>query len=574
MNKKYLITAALPYVNNIQHLGHMVGCHLPADIFCRFQKSRGNDAIFIGGSDDHGTAVLISAKEYGMQPKELIDKLNVINHKIYETLDINYTYNSGTSTEIHSKITQEFFEALDKNGFIEERPAKMLFCPNDNIALADRFVEGTCPFCGYDHAYGDQCDKCGETYESTMLKNPHCKFCGEAAEVRETKHLYLRLDKLSYDLDKWLESKKDIFRPTVYAEAKRWINEGLLPRCITRDLPWGIKVPKPGYENKVFYVWFDAPIGYISITHELGGDELVRDRWQNPDCQIYNFIGKDNIPFHTIFFPAMMIGAKKYNNATNVVGMGFMNFEGQKFSKSKNVGIFCDGLFGSDIDIDGLRSYLVTVIPENKDSDFRWEGLKDNTNSELVGKFGNLFNRSLNMAMKNFGGEFDIDENDFTPDENDQVMIDAIKTYPEKIAELYDKTQFRDAYKTIMEYAGVGNTYLEKTAPWTMIKNGDMLGAKKVLWLCLNMCASLCIVASPIITRKTKDLWQKQLGLVGDPTASGMWEKASEFNIKKGHKTLAPEPIFARIDQDRLNDLKEQLSRRFDMSKLKDIKVD
>ena len=263
MNKKYLITAALPYVNNIQHLGHMVGCHLPADIFCRFQKSRGNDAIFIGGSDDHGTAVLISAKEYGMQPKELIDKLNVINHKIYETLDINYTYNSGTSTEIHSKITQEFFEALDKNGFIEERPAKMLFCPNDNIALADRFVEGTCPFCGYDHAYGDQCDKCGETYESTMLKNPHCKFCGEAAEVRETKHLYLRLDKLSDDLDKWLESKKDIFRPTVYAEAKRWINEGLLPRCITRDLPWGIKVPKPGYENKVFYVWFDAPIGYI-----------------------------------------------------------------------------------------------------------------------------------------------------------------------------------------------------------------------------------------------------------------------------------------------------------------------
>ncbi len=574
MNKKYLITAALPYVNNIQHLGHMVGCHLPADIFCRFQKSRGNDAIFIGGSDDHGTAVLISAKEYGMQPKELIDKLNVLNHKIYQTLDIDYTYNSGTSTQIHSKITQEFFEALDKNGFIEERPAKMLFCPNDNIALADRFVEGTCPFCGYEHAYGDQCDKCGETYESTSLKDPHCKFCGEKAEVRETKHLYLRLDKLSDDLDAWLESKKDIFRPTVFAEAKRWINEGLLPRCITRDLPWGIKVPKEGYDNKVFYVWFDAPIGYISITHELGGDELVHDRWQNPDCEIYNFIGKDNVPFHTIFFPAMMIGAKKYNNATNVVGLNFMNFEGQKFSKSKNVGIFCDGLFDSDIDIDSLRAYLVTVIPENKDSDFRWEGLKDNTNSELVGKFGNLFNRSLNMAQKNFGGEFDIDENDFTPDENDQVMIDAIKNYPEKIAEYFDKTQFRDAYKTIMEFASVGNTYLEKTAPWTLIKNGDLVGAKKVLWLCLNMCASLCIVASPIMTRKTKELWQNQLGLSGDPTADGMWTKASEFNIKKGHKTLAPMPIFARIDQDRLKDLQTQLSRRFDMSKLKDIKVD
>lgn len=250
-----------------------------------------------------------------------------------------------------------------------------------------------------------------------------------------------------------------------------------------------------------------------------------------------------------------------------------MNFEGQKFSKSKNVGIFCDGLFGSDIDIDGLRSYLVTVIPENKDSDFRWDGLKDNTNSELVGKFGNLFNRSLNMAMKNFGGEFDIDENDFTPDENDQVMIDAIKTYPEKLQNSMTKHNSVTLIKQLWNTPGLvtpilKNCTLDNDKKWRHAR------CKKILWLCLNMCASLCIVASPIITRKTKDLWQKQLGLAGDPTASGMWEKASEFNIKKGHKTLSPEPIFARIDQDRLNDLKEQLSRRFDMSKLKDIKVD
>ena len=574
MKEKYLITAALPYVNNFQHLGHIVGCHLPADIFCRFQKSRGNDAIFVGGSDDHGTAVLITAKEYGMTPKELIDRLNVVNREIYKKLEIDYTYNSGTSTKIHSDITQDFFAELEKNGLIEERPSTMLFCENDNIALADRFVEGTCPICGYDHAYGDQCDKCGETYEATALINPRCKFCGEKAVLKQTKHLYLRLDKISDDLDAWLETKKDIFRPHVYAEAKRWIKEGLLPRCITRDLPWGIKVPREGFEDKVFYVWFDAPIGYISITHELGGDEMVKDRWQNPDCKIYNFIGKDNIPFHTIFFPSMMIGAKKYNNATNVVGLSFMNFEGQKFSKSRNIGVFCDGLLNSDIDIDGLRAYLTTVIPENKDSDFRWEGLKDNTNSELVGKFGNLFNRSLNMAWKNFEGKFDIDLADIEIDENDQVMIDAIKTYPEKIAELYNKTEFREAYKTIMTYSSVGNTYLEKTAPWTHVKNGDLKTAKKILWLCLNLCASLCIVASPIITQKTKALWQEQLGLDGDPTAFDMWKYASEFNIKKGHSTCAPKPMFARIDEDRINQLKEQLSQRFDMSKLKDIKVD
>ncbi len=574
MKQKYLITAALPYVNNIQHLGHIVGCHLPADIFTRFQKSRGNEAIFVGGSDDHGTAVLISAKELGLETKELIDKLNIINHKIYNKLDIKYSYNSGTSTAIHSDITQDFFKRLDENGFIEERPSTMLFCKNDNIALADRFVEGTCPECGYDHAYGDQCDKCGATYETTKLINPHCKFCGEKAEVIETKHLYLRLDKLSDELNAWLESKRSVFRPTVLAEAKRWVNEGLLPRCITRDLPWGIKVPKEGFENKVFYVWFDAPIGYISITHELGGEALIKETWQNPDCKIYNFIGKDNIPFHTVFFPSMMIGAKKYQNATNVVGLGFMNYEGQKFSKSKNVGIFCDGLLNSDIDIDALRAYLVTVIPENKDSDFRWEGLKDNTNSELVGKYGNLFNRSLNMAWKNFEGNLDIDENDFSPNELDLEMIEAIKTYPEKIAGLFEATEFREAYKQIMAFASVGNTYLEKSAPWTAMKEGRLEDARKILWLALNMCASLCIVASPILTKRTKELWQGQLGLVGDPTAEGMWEKASEFNIKKGLKTLAPTPIFARIDQDRINELKDQLSVRFDMSTLKDLKAD
>lgn len=570
MSKKILITAALPYANNIQHLGHIVGCHLPADVFYKYNISIGNDAIFVGGSDDHGTASLISAKELGLSPKELCDKLGDIHRDIYKKLCIDYSINTCTSTKVHEEVTQDFFKRLEKNGFIEEKDSTMLYCEHDKIALADRFIVGTCPYCGYDKAYGDQCDKCGETYDEGQLKDPKCKFCGNLAVHKPTKHLYVRLDKLSADLDKWIESKKDVWRATVYKEAKRWINEGLKPRAITRDIPWGIPVPLKGYENKVFYVWFEAPIGYISITKELGGDKIIKDYWQNPDCEIYNFIGKDNVPFHTRFFPAMQIGCGKYQNAHNVVGFQFMNFEGQKFSKSNNVGIFCDGLLTSDIDIDSLRAYLVTVFPEVKDSDFKWEGFKDNTNSELVGKYGNFFNRTINMINKNFDGslDFEIDKNVYL-DDNDRNLISAISEYPDKISKLFSETNFRDAYKTIMAYATVGNTYLENTAPWNLIKNGKVEEARKVLYICLNLCKSLAIVASPILPNKTREIWTEQLNFASSPAEKGFWNEAKLVNIKKNHKILAPKPLFARIDEDMIEKYKEHFKTKFDMNSLK-----
>ena len=586
MSKKVLITAALPYVNSLPHFGHMVGCHLPADVFYRFQKSIGNDAIFVGGSDDHGSGNLISAKDYNMSPETFVKKIGDIHRKIYEKLNISYSLNSGTHTAEHDKVTKEMFMDIYNKGYIEEKETEMLFCENDKIALADRFLVGTCPYCGFEKAYGDQCDKCGATYDLDKLINPHCKFCGEPAVMKKTNHLYLKLDKIQDKLDAWIESNKEIWRPHVYGEAKRWIKEGLTPRAITRDIPWGITVPLKEYENKVFYVWFDAPIGYISITKELGGEDLVKDRWQNKECEIYNFIGKDNISFHSVFFPAMTLASERYNLAHNVVGFNFMNYEGQKISKSNKHGVFCDALLTSDIDIDTLRAYLVTVFPENKDSDFKWDNYKDVVNADLVGKFGNFFNRSLNMIYKNFEGklnfEFSKEIQELINAENlnkealinaglnefDVEMIEAIKQYPNKIKNLLLKTEFREAYREIMNFASVGNGYIEKSAPWALIKNEDIESAKKVLYLCLCMAKSLTIVACPIIPNRTCEIWSEQLNFEGLPTEDAAWEKAGKIDIEKTHATLAPKPLFARVDNDMLESRKQEFAQFANLKEL------
>ena len=277
--KKILVTSALLYINGLPHLGHVAGCWLPGDIFARFNRTFGNETVYVSGTDDYGTTSYMSAKERGMKPEDYIKMMNAKMKAIAEKLNISFDIFSGTNTDTHTEITCEIFNELYKNGYISEKESKMCFCEKDKIALADRFVYGTCPQCGYEKAYGDQCDNCGATYDIEELKNPKCAFCGEDAVFKNTKHLYIRLDKLQGELKKWLDSKKEIFRPYVHNMAMKWINEGLNPRCITRDIQWGIKVPLSGFEDKVFYVWFDAPIGYISITKELGGEQMVKDFW-------------------------------------------------------------------------------------------------------------------------------------------------------------------------------------------------------------------------------------------------------------------------------------------------------
>lgn len=570
--KKILVTSALLYVNGLPHLGHVVGCWLPADVFTRFNKTLGNDTLYVSGTDDHGTASYISAKEVGMQPEEFIATMNSKMKEIAKKLSIDFDIFSGTNTKTHEEVTLDFFNEVYKNGYTLEKTSNMLFCENDKIALADRFVYGVCPYCGYDKAYGDQCDNCGKTYDLEDLIDPKCSFCNKPAIKKSTKHIYIALDKLEPKLQKWVEKQKEIWRPHVYSMTNKWFKEGLKPRCITRDIPWGIKVPLKGFEDKVFYVWFDAPIGYISITKELGGDELVKDTWQNKDCEIYNFIGKDNIDFHAVFFPSMELACGKYNLAKNVVGFNFLNFEGQKFSKSKKIGIFCNNLLESDIDIDALRAYLVSIFPENKDSDFTYEGFKLNTNAELVGKYGNFFNRTLNMINKNFEGELGIDFDDIKSNLNefDKEMISAIESEPEIISNLFEKTEFRAAYKEIMKFASIGNTYLEKSAPWTLIKNQETDNAKKVLYLCLNMAKALAIVASPILPNRTAEIWTEQLNFADCPADPNMWQEASKIDISKSHKVNQPKPLFARLDDEIIERYKQELSKPFDLKDLKD----
>ena len=564
--EKRLITAALTYVNNIPHVGHIVGCHLPADIFARFCRSYGYDTTFVGGSDMHGTPSLVTAQELNIPVEELTGKLHEVHNQIYKKLNISYDIYSNTHTKTHEKITTDFFLELNKKGFISEGETEMFYCEHDNMFLPDRFVIGTCPKCGYENANGDQCEKCDSLFSLNELKDAKCKVCGKPAVLKKSKHIFLNLSKGTEELDKWIETKKDIWRPHVYAEAKKWVNEGLKDRCISRDITWGFPIPLEGYENKVFYVWFDAPIGYISITKELS-DEKYKDLWQNRDAKIYNFVGKDNIQFHTVFFPTMLLENGNYNLAHNVVGLNFLNYEGQKFSKSKKIGVFCNALIDDnpEIDVDALRAYLTTIIPENRDTDYKWEDFKNNCNSELVGKYGNLFNRSLNMIKSYFNCKLDytLDENNLN--EFDQELLTAIKEMPTKIAESFEKAELREAYKLIMNYASIGNGYLEKSAPWKLMKEEKVEEAKKVLYLCLNLCASLCIVASPIIPTKVKELWSNQVGLEGDPTAVDMWQYASQLLIKNGHEIKGVQPIFERIDNEKLEKIKSIMSEPYEI---------
>ena len=548
-------------------MGHIVGSHLPADIFYRYCRAKGHDTLFIGGSDEHGTPSAVAAKELGLQPQQLVDKLHEIHKQVYEKLHISYTNYSRTSNPSHHKIVQDFFKAINENGYVSKGNTKMYFCDNDNMFLPDRFVVGTCPKCNYDSANADQCESCASVLTPDELIEPHCKSCDATPMMKESEHLYIRLDQLVDNLDRWIEENKGTWRNHVYSEAKKWINQGLRERSITRDLEWGVKVPAEVLDNKVFYVWFDAPIGYMTFTREMGKD-IFDEFWEESESKIYHFLGKDNIPFHTVFWPGMLLAHENLNLPANVVGYNYLNFEGQKFSKSKGIGVFCYNLLDSDIDIDSLRCYLTTIIPETADSDFKWEGFKATVNNELIAKLGNFFNRTLNMIWKNFGGQLDYKTSSTNLNDLDNHLIEAIKTQPPSIGDLFFSTEFRQAYSKIMLYASEGNAYLQKTAPWSLIKEGKTEEAKKTLYLALNLCKSLAIVSSPILPESMQRLWIEQLNLSGSLSTQKIWDEATKINISSDHITNKPKPLYRRIDDERLQELEKQFSKPHSLEEL------
>jgi len=543
--EKRLITAALPYTNNVPHLGNLAGSHFPADVFARYCRLAGYDTVFVGATDEHGTATEITAQKYGITPKQLCDFFYNIHRSIYSWFEISYDNFSRTSRPVHHKLTQEFFLKIYKNGYFLEKELNLPFCKSCRRQLSDRFIEGTCPYCGYEGARGDQCEHCGKLLDPEDLKNPYCAICGSKNIVfKKTKHLFFDLEKLSPKLERWIKSAK-VWRTQVKNMALSWIKEGLKPRCITRDLKWGVKVPIKGYEDKVFYVWFDAPLGYISSTKEWNVRKW-KQFWQKKGTKIYNFIGKDNVPFHTIFFPAMLMANGDYNLPYNVVGLQYLNYERTKFSKSKGIGVFCENLPDAGLSPDYWRFYLSFIIPETKDTEFLWSDFKDRINNELVGNIGNFVNRTLSFVYK----KFDLRIPKAKLKQKDKRFMAEINKQTKTIIKSFEAVELRAAIEGILKLSDMGNKYFQENEPWK-----DEESAKRVVFVCTNLCRVVGLLMQPFIPLSSKKLL-KMLNVKDNG-----WSKLLQFTIKPGHKVVKPELLFQKIDDIQINELKKKTSK-------------
>ncbi len=497
--KRYTITAALPYTNGPIHIGHLAGVYVPADIYARYLRLTGNDVAYISGSDEHGVAIPMRAKKEGVSPQNIIDKYHGIIKQSFQDFGISFDNYSRTSAEVHHKTASEFFVDLyDKGEFIEEVTEQLYDAEADQF-LADRFVVGTCPKCGFEESYGDQCENCGTSHNATDLINPKSAITGNPPTVKQTKHWFLPLDKHESFLREWiLKGHKNDWKPNVYGQVKSWVDDGLRPRAVTRDLDWGIPVPVEGAEGKVLYVWFDAPIGYISSTKEWAEREGKNweDYWKKEDTKLVHFIGKDNIVFHCIIFPSMLKAHGDYILPENVPANEFLNLEGNKLSTSKNWAVWLHEYledFPNQQDV--LRYTLTANAPENKDNDFTWKDFQAKNNNELVAIFGNFINRVVVLTHKYFDGIVP-EPNDFS--EVDEDTLAAIKDFPASIGKSIERYRFREASQELMNLARLGNKYLADEEPWKKIKT-DEERVKTIMYVALQIATALSVVSEPFL---------------------------------------------------------------------------
>ncbi|MFY7827484.1 MAG: methionine--tRNA ligase [Flectobacillus sp.] len=491
--KRTTVTAALIYANGPIHIGHIAGCYLPADIYVRYLRSIGHDVKFVSGTDEHGVPITIKAKKEGITPQEVVDKYYKIIKDSFEEFGISFDIYSRTSNKVHHETSQEMFKNLyDKGQFVEE-VTEQYFDEKAQTFLADRYIIGTCPKCGNENAYGDQCEKCGSTLSPTELINPRSALSGEKPVMKPTKNWYLPLDKMQPALEEYIASHPE-WKTNVLGQVKSWLNDGLRPRAMTRDLDWGVKVPLPDTDGKVLYVWFDAPIGYISMTKELT-DEWQK-YWQDPETRLVNFIGKDNIVFHCLIFPAMCMADGRFILADNVPANEFMNLEGDKISTSRNWAVWLhEYLREFEGKQDVLRYALAASAPETKDSDFTWGDFQTRNNSELVGILGNFVNRAFVLTQKNFDSKIPArgELTDF-----DRQTIETLAELPNKIGDAIANYKFREALALVMDVARLGNKYLADTEPWKVIKT-DVERTGTILNIGLQIAATLSIVSEPFM---------------------------------------------------------------------------
>ncbi len=537
--KRYTVTTALPYANGPVHIGHLAGVYVPADIYVRYLRANHRDVAFIGGSDEHGVPITIKARKEGLSPQNIVDRYHNIIKKSFEDFGISFDIYSRTSSETHHKTASEFFKKLyDEDKFIV-KTNEQYYDADNKMFLADRYITGTCPHCGFEKAYGDQCESCGTSLSATDLINPKSAVSGNVPVMKETKHWYLPLDKYEPWLKEWIiDGHKNDWRPNVYGQCKSWIDSGLHPRAVTRDLDWGVKVPIEDAEGKVLYVWFDAPIGYISATKELTPD--WEKYWKSKDTKLVHFIGKDNIVFHCIIFPTMLKAEGSYILPDNVPSNEFLNLEGDKISTSRNWAVWLHEYLEEFPDKQDVLRYVLTAnAPETKDNDFTWKDFQTRNNSELVAILGNFVNRALVLTKKYFDGHIPLrgELTDF-----DKTTLEEIKTFPLRISSALETYHFREGLRELMNLARLGNKYLADTEPWKVWKT-DPKRVETILNISLQIVANLSILGNPFLPF-SMDKLRKMINFdIID------WNKSGDLDLlEEGHKLNKPSLLFDQID--------------------------
>ena len=553
-NQRFTITSALPYTNGPIHIGHLAGAYLPADIYARYKRLCENDVAFICGSDEHGVAISIKAKQEGSSVKSIIDKYHNLIKDTFDEFGISFDNYSRTSNAIHHETSKQFFRKLDQDNCFEIKNTQQLYDENEEQFLADRFIEGECPKCGHKHAYGDQCENCGASLSPNDLINPKSRLSGSKPILKETKHWYLPLGNYEDFLNKWIiEGKKGKWKPNVYGQVKSWIDQGLESRAISRDLDWGIPIPRDDAKGKVMYVWFDAPIGYISSTKEWAKRESKNweDYWKKSDTKLIHFIGKDNIVFHCIIFPSILEAHGEFILPENVPANEFLNLEGRKISTSNNWAIWLHEYLDDFKNMqDSLRYTLTVNSPESKDNDFTWKDFQSRNNNELVAILGNYINRVFILTEKYF--------NNVVPKYEviDSNQIIKIYDYVSLISSSLDRFKFRDAVNHLIDLARTGNKYLADKEPWKLYKENNIKEVEQILYISLETCALISILSEPFIPNSAKKIRDiLDINLVN-------WTRLKSANqiIQPGHKIKKSDLIFRKIEDDEIENQLRKLN--------------
>ncbi len=575
---RWLVTAALPYANGPIHIGHLAGAYLPADLFVRYQRLKGRDVAFICGSDEMGVAILMRAIREDRSPEDIVDTYHPQIQENFERFGMSFDYYGRTTSDVHRETTQDFFRVLDEKDVFNLKTEEQLYDPKAEMFLADRFVIGTCPACGYDEAYGDQCEQCGSSLSPTELGNPRSTLTDASPELKETTHWYLPLEEMQPKLEEWIDSHPE-WKNNVVGQIQSWFDDELKDRAITRDVPWGVPVPEDvaerhglDAEGKVIYVWFDAPIGYISATKEWaeeeGAPEKWKTYWQDEDTRLVHFIGKDNIVFHCLMFPGMLMEHGDFVLPDNVPANEFLNLEGKKLSTSRGWAVWLHEYlddFGDERGPDLLRYALATTLPETKDADFSWEDFQRRVNGELADVLGNFVNRTLTFAHRYFDGTLPPLDN---PSPADEEVLETLSEVPDTVGEAYERYRTREAVFETMALARAGNKYFNDTAPWHT-RDSDPQACANTIHVSLQVCASLALLIEPVLPAAAQRLTD-MLNLTNvrsstpgeDPADALGWDDAAEPLLKTGHELGETEILFEKIEDETIEAQIEKLRER------------